>query len=80
VKRNSFVEPVEKLKILYKNGEIEIQGNREGLKDLGEICLALSELSDEEAKTAANHVHFADYMNNAEDGSIPTTVLLKPNL
>ncbi len=71
---------VEKLKIIYKDGEIEIIGNRKGLKDLADICVALSELSDEEAKTAANHYHLADYMNNLEEGSVPTTVLFKPDL
>lgn len=69
-----------RLKILYENGEIEIVGNREGLKFLAGICSGLSELSDEEAKTAANHYHFADYMNTAEDGSISTTILCKPDL
>jgi len=46
---------VEKLKVSYANGEIEIMGNRAGLKSLGEICFALSKLNDEQAKTAANH-------------------------
>ena len=33
---------VEKLKVSYANGEIEIMGNRAGLKSLREICFALS--------------------------------------
>lgn len=69
-----------KLKTEYKDGEIEIIGNRAGLKDLGEICLALSCLTDEEARTAANHYHIADFMNNAEDGSVPMLVTLNLNL
>lgn len=69
-----------KIKILYEDGEIEIVGNREGLKFLAGVCSSLSELSDEEAKTAANHYHFADYMNTADDGSIPTMILYNPDL
>jgi len=69
-----------KLKIIISNGEIEIIGNRAGLKDLADTCAGLAELSDEEAKTAANHYHFADYMNTAEAGSIPLTLLLKIDL
>ena len=69
-----------KLKITLNEGEVEIIGNRAGLKDLAETCAALSELSDEAAKTAANHYHYADYMNTAEDGSVPLTVLLKVDL
>ena len=70
----------EKLKVYpYKDG-FEIAGNREGLQGLAEVCLALSRLSDEEAKTAANHYHFADYMNNAEAGSVPLVILFKPDL
>jgi hypothetical protein len=29
---------------------------------------------------AGNHYHFADYMNNAEDGSVPFVILYKPDL
>ena len=71
---------VGKLKITYKDGEIEIIGNRAGLKDLGEICFALSDLSDEEAKTPANHYHIGEFMNNAEPGSVPMLITLKTNL
>ena len=70
----------EKLKIYpYEHG-FEIAGNREGLQGLAEVCLALSRLTDEEAKTAANHYHFADHMNNAEVGSVPLVILFKPDL
>ena len=69
-----------RIKISYNNGEIEIAGNREGLKYIAEICSGLSELSSEEAKTGANHYHFADYMNNAEEGSIATIILYNPDL
>jgi len=33
-------------------------------------------MSDEDAKTAANHFIYADYMNSADDGSIPMMVCL----
>ena len=62
------------------SGEIEIVGNSGGLKDLAEVCLRLSELSDEDAKTGASHYHIADYMNNAEQGSLELIILYDPNL
>jgi len=70
----------EKLKVdKYQDG-IEIVGNREGLRQLAEICLALSNLAETEVSTAANHYHIADYMNNAEEGSIPLVILLNTEL
>lgn len=72
---------VYKLKVVrLESGEIEIIGNRTGLKELSDICSKLSELSDEEAKTGANHYHIADYMNNAEEGSLELTILCKVDL
>jgi hypothetical protein len=61
-------------------GELEVIGNRAGLKDLAGVCRGLSELSDDEAKTPANHYHIADYMNNAEDGSLELIIRYDPNL
>lgn len=63
----------------YEDG-FEIVGNREGLRHLAEVCLALINLDDDEAKSACNHYHFADYMNSLEDGSTPFIVLYKPDL
>ena len=71
---------IEKIKVEYKDGEVEIWGNRAGLAWLGELCLGLSRLSDEEARTPANHYHIAEYMNNAEAGSVPLLFTLKVNL
>ena len=69
-----------KLKVeRLETGEIEITGNRAGLKDLAEVCKALSELSDDEAKTPANHYHISDFMNNAEEGSLELIILCKPD-
>lgn len=76
-----MAEDAYKLKIVrLDSGEIELIGNRAGLHDLAEICRGLSELSDEDAKTAANHYHIADYMNNAEEGSLQLIILFDPNL
>lgn len=70
-----------RLKVVRLDGsEIEVIGNRAGLKDLAEVCHGLSELSDDEAKTPANHYHIADYMNNAEDGSLELIIRYDPNL
>jgi hypothetical protein len=70
-----------KLKVVrLESGEIEIIGNRSGLKDLAEVCQGLSNLSDEDVKTPANHYHIADYMNNAESGSLELLIRYDPNL
>lgn len=69
----------ERLRISRYQDGFEIVGNREGLRSLAEVCLALSRLSNEEAETAANHHHFADYMNSAEVGSVPLIVRFQPN-
>jgi hypothetical protein len=65
----------------YEDG-FEIAGNREGLRQLAEICLSLANLpqDDEEAMRLGNHYHFADSMNNLEDGSTAFVILYKPNL
>ena len=71
-----------KLKAYPYEGGFEIAGNREGLKQLAEICLSLAELpeNNEEAKRLGNHYHFADYMNNLENGSTEFTILYDPDL
>jgi len=80
-RRLELSEEPYKLKVQrLENGEIEIVGNRAGLRDLADVCRDLSELSDEQAKTAANHYHIADYMNNAEEGSLELMILFKPDL
>ena len=69
----------ERLKISRYQDGFEIVGNRQGLRDLAEICLALSRLSNEDAQTAASHYHFADYMNSAEPGSVPLIIRFQPD-
>ncbi len=71
---------IEKLKVEYKDGEVEIWGNRAGLTWLGDLCLGLSELSEEQAKTAANHYHIDEHMSDAEPGSVPLLITLKLDL
>jgi hypothetical protein len=65
-----------RLKVMLEKGEVHIHGNRAGLRDLANVCAALSTVSDEDAKTGANHVIYADYMNSADDGSTPMMVCL----
>ena len=78
----STAEDEWKLKIVEnKPGEIEIVGNREGLRFLAKVCMSLSDLSDEEAKTAANHYHFTEFFGNLEEGSTKELIVLyKPDL
>jgi hypothetical protein len=73
---------MEKLLVRPSEDGFEIVGNREGLKGLAEICLRLADLpeNNEEAQRLGNHYHYADYMNNSEEGSIPLMMLYKPNL
>ena len=66
--------------VRLENGELEIIGNRAGLKDLADVCLGLSELTDEEAKTPANHYHISDFFNNAEEGSLELIIRYDPNV
>ncbi len=40
------------------------------------ILAQRSALSDQEAQTPANHVIYADYMNSADDGSVPMMICL----
>lgn len=70
----------DKRKIVPYQDGVEIVGNVEGLKGLAEVCLTLSRLSLEEARTPANHYHFADYMKSAEDGSVPLIIRFQPDL
>ena len=62
-----------KLKIrMSEKGEIEITGNRLGLKALSNICAALSESVDE----PGNHYHFMDIDGfwGTEPGSMPMVI------
>jgi len=69
-----------KIKISSENGEIVIEGNRDGLRHLSEICQRLSNLSEAETNTPANHYHLSSEMNNAEEGSLPAVIILDEEL
>ncbi len=74
-------EEEEKLKIsLRDNGEVVIAGNRAGLRFLARICNGLADMSDEEAKTRIGHWHLDEFMNTAEEGSVPAVLLYDPSL
>jgi hypothetical protein len=40
--------------------------------------MSLSRLTNDEPRTAANHYHFAVFMNNAEQGSVPLLITSIP--
>jgi hypothetical protein len=67
----------------YERG-FEIVGNREGLRELARVCLALADLpdNDDEAKRLGNHYHFDEFVTEGlvQEGSTPFIVLYKPNL
>jgi hypothetical protein len=80
-KRFVLTEDNYRLKVVrLDSGHIEIQANRGGLRGLAEACLGLSELTDAQATTPANHYHIADYMSNAEEGSLELTILYRPDM
>lgn len=62
--------------------KILVTGNRLGLLGLAEICEQLAKLpeSREESRRMANHYHYADYMNNAEPGSLEMEILYDPEM
>jgi hypothetical protein len=66
-----------RLKVTFEeDGYIHVHGNRTGLRDLADTCKALSELSDADARTAANHVIYEAVMYSADEGSTPMMVCL----
>jgi hypothetical protein len=60
----------------YKDG-FEIAADREALMWISEICQGLANLTDEEAKTGANHYHLDGYLGHAEPGSTPVNYPLQ---
>lgn len=54
--------------------EIEITGNRKGLKALAAICTGLAELTPEELRIPANHYHLDECFWGTEKGSVPLIV------
>jgi hypothetical protein len=64
-----------KIRTTFNQNEIEIAADKEGLKYLSDICLKLSNLSESEAMTPANHYHLLEGFRNLEKGSISTVIL-----
>ncbi len=58
--------------------EVVIEGDRDDLRYLAEICLKLRQMTDEDVRTGNNHYHIAEYMNNAAHGSVPTIIRCIP--
>jgi hypothetical protein len=50
--------------------EVEIEGNRKGLRALAAICSGLAELTPEQLLTPANHYHLDEYFWGTEKGSV----------
>jgi len=73
---------MEKLKISISSGAVLIVGNRRGLLGLAEICAQLAKLPEtrEESRKLGNHYHYAEFMNNAEPGSVEMEILYDPEI
>ncbi len=69
-----------KIRISYEGSEIIIEGNKDGLEFLSEICQRLSKLSEAEASTPGNHYHILGEMGNAQRGSVPLVIIYNPEL
>jgi hypothetical protein len=54
--------------------EVEILGNRKGLRALAAICSGLAELTSEQLLTPANHYHLDENFWGTEKGSMPLIV------
>jgi hypothetical protein len=54
--------------------DIEIIGNRDGLRALAAICSGLADLSDEQLNTPANHYHLDESFWGTEKESVPLMV------
>ena len=73
--RDAILAAGARLKVIVKErGEIEISGNRTGLRALAAICSGLADLSPEELATPANHYHLDTDFWGTEKGSAPLTV------
>ena len=54
--------------------EVEVEGNRKGLRALAAICSGLAQLTQEQLLTPANHYHLDEDFWGTEKGSIPLIV------
>lgn len=78
-RRDEILAPGARLQVILKEGargrEVEITGNRKGLRALAAICSGLAELTQEQLLTPANHYHLDEYLWGTEKGSVPLIVL-----
>ncbi len=58
----------------HQEDEVVIEGDRDDLRYLAQICLNLSQMTEEDVRAGNNHYHIAHYMNNAEEGSVPMII------
>jgi len=73
--RDAILAVGARLRVIAKEGgEIEIAGNRTGLRALAAICAGLADLPPEDLGTPANHYHLDEDFWGTEKGSIPLTV------
>jgi hypothetical protein len=72
----------EKIKVILESDGVRLVGNRRGLIGLAEVCQQLAQLPEgqEQSRQLGNHYHYADWMNNAEPGSVPLEILYDPDL
>jgi hypothetical protein len=54
--------------------EMEIEGNRIGLRALAAICSGLAELTPEQLLTPANHYHLDEFFWGTEKRSVPVII------
>jgi hypothetical protein len=70
----------ERIKAVATEDGFQIIANRDGLLGLANICQQLAALPEnpEESRRVGNHYHYAPWMNNADDDSIPFMILYQP--
>jgi hypothetical protein len=78
-RKSEINTPGARLRVMLKGGrdgspELDILGNRAGLRALAAICAGLAELADEQLASPANHYHLDEIFWGSEKGSIPLTV------
>jgi hypothetical protein len=78
-RKNEINTPGRRLKVTLKQSrdgppEIDIVGNRAGLRSLAAVCAGLAEQTDEQLITPANHYHLDEIFLSADKGSVPLTV------
>jgi hypothetical protein len=73
---------MERVKVSISSEGVRVAGNRRGLLGLAEICTQLANLPEtrEESRRLGNHYHYAEYMNNAEPGSVDLEILYDPEM